>query len=48
MPCRKPLWEDPNGLTNFDILPGVDLAFETLLGNVQRRRMESRLPKTER
>ena len=39
---------DANGLTNFDILPGVDLAVETLLGHVQRRRMESRLPKTER
>ncbi len=36
------------GLTNFDQLPDVDPAVETLLGQVQRRQVESRLPKDER
>jgi hypothetical protein len=39
---------DANGLTNFDNFPGVDPAVETLLGHVQRRQVESHLPKTER
>jgi hypothetical protein len=39
---------DAKGLTNFENFPGVDPAVETLLGHVQRRQMESRLPKTER
>jgi hypothetical protein len=36
------------GLTGFDDLPGVDPAVESLLGQGQRRQVESHLPKNER
>jgi hypothetical protein len=36
------------GLTGFDDLPGVDPAVESLLGQGQRRQVESHMPKTER
>lgn len=36
------------GMTNFDGLPGVDPAVESLLGQVQRRQVEAHLPKNER
>lgn len=36
------------GMTNFDNLPGVDPAVESLLGQVQRRQAEAHLPKNER
>lgn len=39
---------DVNGLTSFDDLPAIDPAVETLLGQVQRRQVESHLPKNER
>jgi hypothetical protein len=39
---------DVKGLTSFDDLPDVDPAVETLLGQVQRRQVESHLPKNER
>jgi hypothetical protein len=35
-------------LTGFDNLPGVDPAVESLLGQGQRRQMESHLPQKER
>jgi predicted HicB family RNase H-like nuclease len=35
-------------LTGFDNLPGVDPAVESLLGQGQRRQVESHLPKNER
>jgi len=39
---------EAKGLTNFDILSGVDPAVESLLGQVQRRQAEAHLPKNER
>ena len=36
------------GFTSFDDLPGVDPAVESLLGQGQRRQVESHLPKNER
>ena len=36
------------GMTNFNDLPGVDPAVESLLGQVQRRKVEAHLPKNER
>ena len=36
------------GFTSFDDLPGVDPAVELLLGQGQRRQVESHLPKNER
>ncbi len=36
------------GFTSFDDLPGVDPAVESLLGQSQRRQVESHLPKNER
>jgi hypothetical protein len=36
------------GFTGFDDLPGVDPAVESLLGQGQRRQVESHLPKIER
>ena len=40
--------ETPKGMTNFDVLPGVDPAVESILGQVQRRQVEAHLPKNER
>ena len=36
------------GFTSFEDLPGVDPAVESLLGQGQRRQVESHLPKNER
>lgn len=36
------------GFTSFEELPGVDPAVESLLGQGQRRQVESHLPKNER
>ncbi len=36
------------GFTSFEDLPGVDPAVESLLGQWQRRQIESHLPKNER
>ena len=36
------------GFTSFDDFPGVDPAVESLLGQGQRRQVESHLPKNER
>lgn len=40
---------DPSkGMTNFDDLPVIDPAVDSILGEVQRRQVEARLPKKER
>ena len=39
---------DTHGLTSFESLPGMDPAVESLLGQGQRRQIESHLPKNER
>jgi macrodomain Ter protein organizer (MatP/YcbG family) len=40
---------DPSkGMTSFDDLPVIDPAVDSILGEVQRRQMEARLPKNER
>ena len=39
---------DTHGLTSFESLPGMDPAVESLLGQGQRRQVESHLPKNER
>jgi hypothetical protein len=39
---------DTDGFTSFDNLPGIDPAVESLLGQGQRRKVEARLPRTER
>jgi len=40
---------DPStGMTQFNILPGVDPAVDSLLGQGQRRQEEARLPRNER
>jgi hypothetical protein len=36
------------GMTSFDGLPGIDPAVDSILGDVQRRHVEARLPKHER
>jgi len=40
--------DTPKGMTNFDDLSGIDPAVESLLGQVQHRRVEAHLPKNER
>jgi len=40
--------DSQKGFTVFDDLPGVDPAVESLLGQGQRRQIESHLPKNER
>ena len=40
--------ETQKGMTLFEGLPGVDPAVESLLGQGQRRQVESHLPKNER
>jgi hypothetical protein len=39
---------EQQGFTSFEELPGVDPAVESLLGQGQRRQVESHLPKNER
>lgn len=36
------------GMTDFDDVPGIDPAVDSLLGQVQRRQVEAHLPKNER
>jgi macrodomain Ter protein organizer (MatP/YcbG family) len=36
------------GMTSFDDLPVIDPAVDSILGEVQRRQVEARLPKNER
>ena len=39
---------NPKNLTYFDLLPGIDPAVESLLGQSERRQVEAHLPRQER